>query len=123
MSEQLEKLINEVVDKPVVITLKKTCAACPSQWEGKTADNRQIYYRFRWGGLTVTVSEPNDEKEYAAVRGKEVFYAELSDGLDGVLSTNDMFAITKKKIKYELSDDNLAELQKYEDDDAENQWF
>lgn len=35
-----------------VRTLKKTCAACPSQWEGTMEDGRSFYARYRWGRLT-----------------------------------------------------------------------
>jgi hypothetical protein len=36
-----------------ITKIKKTCWACPSQWEGKTKDGRAVYIRFRWGNLSV----------------------------------------------------------------------
>ncbi len=42
----------------VVTTLTQTCSACPSQWEGRTADNRAVYIRYRHGYLRIEVSEP-----------------------------------------------------------------
>jgi hypothetical protein len=35
-----------------VISYRKTCPACPAQWEGVCSDGRFIYIRFRWGSLT-----------------------------------------------------------------------
>jgi hypothetical protein len=39
-----------------VKSLTKTCHACPSQWEGKLDDGRDLYIRFRWGWLTLSVA-------------------------------------------------------------------
>lgn len=36
-----------------VAELRLTCSASPSQWEGRLADGRPIYIRYRWGGLRV----------------------------------------------------------------------
>ena len=35
-----------------VITCRRTCLACPSQWEGVCEDGRSIYIRYRWGCLS-----------------------------------------------------------------------
>ena len=42
---------------PTVLTLKKTCLACPSQWEGTVDDGRAVYARFRHGHLSVGIGE------------------------------------------------------------------
>lgn len=34
---------------PMVVTLEKTCTACPAQWEGKLKDGRALYARYRAG--------------------------------------------------------------------------
>lgn len=34
---------------PKVVALKKTCIACPSQWEGILKDGRVVYARYRHG--------------------------------------------------------------------------
>ena len=44
-----------------IVSLKRTCLACPSQWEGKTRDNREVYIRYRHGQLDLWVSEPDEE--------------------------------------------------------------
>ena len=41
----------------VVTELRKTCDACPSQWEGRTADGRHIYIRYRFGDLSFGTGE------------------------------------------------------------------
>lgn len=121
-------LIDEIINKPRVISLKKTCAACPSQWDGLTDDNRKVYYRYRWGWLTVTTGAIGDMSEYAAVRGNKVFSAELADSLHGILSTEDMLTITKGKVIHDLPQSDLEAIAKYEADDEElqkenNAWF
>ena len=35
-----------------VTEIKRTCFACPAQWEGK-AESGYVYIRFRWGSLSV----------------------------------------------------------------------
>lgn len=40
-----------------LLRLKKTCEACPSQWEGELEDGRFIYIRFRWGNLGFGIGE------------------------------------------------------------------
>lgn len=47
--------------RPRVVALKKTCIACPSQWEGVLEDGRVIYARYRWGELSVGVGDGVDE--------------------------------------------------------------
>jgi hypothetical protein len=41
---------------PEVYDLRRTCIACPSQWEGRINDHGSIYIRYRWGTLTVRLS-------------------------------------------------------------------
>jgi len=63
----------------------QTCGACPSQWEGTLEDGRMFYARYRWGGLSVRISEKSTNDSMEAVRGKEVLYENIGDGYDGVL--------------------------------------
>jgi hypothetical protein len=39
-----------------VSTLRKTCNACPAQWEGKTDAHEDVYIRYRWGNLRVEIN-------------------------------------------------------------------
>jgi len=76
--------------------LKKTCDACPSQWEGYLEDGRQVYIRYRWSRLSVRIShEPTDE-EFAAVRGEEIYADTLDEGgWAGYLEDNELRKILK----------------------------
>lgn len=69
----------EVVgDKPLVTELRRTCFACPSQWEGATEDGEHVYIRYRWGFLSATI-------------GKDDVYGDRhGDSLDGNMSDADM---------------------------------
>ena len=72
--------------RPIVVTsIRCTCGACPSQWEGHTEDHRQVYIRYRWGYLSVYVSAPHDTSEYAAVYGEEVLGIDYGDEFDGCM--------------------------------------
>lgn len=45
-------------EKPIVVyDVKQTCGACPSSWEGRTEDGREVYARYRWGYLSVRVGD------------------------------------------------------------------
>lgn len=49
---------------PKVVSLARTCYAMPAQWEGRFADGRTFYARFRHGSGGITVSpEPQDGTE------------------------------------------------------------
>lgn len=37
--------------KPVVLTLERYGSACPTQWDARTEDGRELYIRYRWGRL------------------------------------------------------------------------
>ena len=71
--------------------LKQTCAACPSQWEGRTEDDKSIYIRYRWGYLSVCIGQKGGGIG-SAVNSKEVFGKQLGDDLDGSLSEEEMRA-------------------------------
>lgn len=82
---RITKLLIEFVDKhqeattkPLVIELRRTCFACPSQWEGATEDGEHVYIRYRWGFLS------------AQVGNEDVYSASHGDGLDGNMSDEDM---------------------------------
>ena len=83
-----------------VTDIEMTCGACPSQWEGHTDDDRQIYVRYRWGNLTIEVSEPGDTEKNAAVFGELVFEAQCGDGLSGIMSYNKLKELTKDVIEF-----------------------
>ncbi len=65
-----------------VIELRQTCPSHPAQWEGRTADGRAVYVRYRWGSLQVGVGASLSD----AVNDLATFDRKLGDDYDGVLS-------------------------------------
>ena len=80
--------------------LVKTCAGYPSQWEGKLEDGRMIYIRFRWGNLSVRISEQPTNDIDDAVRGKYIYEKNVSLDYDGVMRDSTMFSFLKDIIKF-----------------------
>jgi hypothetical protein len=76
--------------RPKVAALRKTCTACPSQWEGRLKDGRAIYARYRGGALSVGVGDDPDQ----AVRNswtEQALYADyVGDGLDGFMDFDEL---------------------------------
>jgi hypothetical protein len=68
-----------------VLTLRKTCLACPSQWEGALDDGRAVYARFRHGNLSVGIGETVDEAVDSAMSDQALYEGEIGDGLDGFM--------------------------------------
>lgn len=73
-----------------ITKLEKTCAACPSQWEGETLEGDYIYIRYRWGYLSVTLDS------------EEVFGEEIGEDMDGIMDFYELEEATKEKITFEL---------------------
>jgi hypothetical protein len=51
------KEYKDTLEKIKVTEVEQTCFGCPSSWNGKTADGKEIYARYRWGYLRVMVDE------------------------------------------------------------------
>lgn len=75
-----------ILDGGVVTELRRTCRACPSQWEGKIGKRGSIYIRYRWGWLRVWKS---DEVE-AWRTGRLVFEENIGGPWDGFLKNEEM---------------------------------
>jgi hypothetical protein len=97
---QLGKQMNDAT--LVVRKLTQTCFACPSQWEAILDDGRMAYFRYRWGNLSIRVSDKPTEDVMDAAGGKEVFNMNLGGEWDGVLEEREMRAQTKNIISYEI---------------------
>jgi hypothetical protein len=72
-----------VADEATVITeIIQTCGACPAQWEGKTADGRYVYIRYRHGvgriGFGATLDDAVDDDTFNW-EGKEDGWCSLYD--------------------------------------------
>jgi len=68
-----------------ILRLTNTCNACPAQWEGWLNDGRAIYIRYRWGYLSVRVSEEATKDIADAVSGNEIYGRRIGHGLDGFM--------------------------------------
>lgn len=77
-----------------VVRIINTCQACPSQWEGATADGRVIYVRYRWGNLRINIGPQGDNTLRSALHGDEVVHLTLGGDLDGSISYDDLRAAT-----------------------------
>lgn len=73
----------------VLTQLEVTCEACPSQWEGRLADGRFIYVRYRWGCLAVGIEATMED----AIRNREIVLT-TGDNFHGVMSTKEMLVHT-----------------------------
>lgn len=72
--------------KTRIASIKQTCFACPSQWEGQTSDGRVVYVRYRWGGLSVSFG--NSLRD--AISGNDYLYADAGDGMDGLMTYEEL---------------------------------
>lgn len=89
-------MADEANKKVKVIELWHTCSACPSQWEGKTADGQYIYVRYRWGHLTIGTG-----KTFAvAVFENNIFDKNFQDGFDGYMPYEELIEATKAKVEW-----------------------
>jgi hypothetical protein len=75
---------------PKVVALKKTCLACPSQWEGTLEDGRAVYARYRGGALSVGVGGHIDEAVSNGMSDHALFADYVGDGLDGFMDFEEL---------------------------------
>lgn len=68
-------------------TLRITCSACPTQWEGTTEDGVHFYACYRWGYLTWGTGRDVEDAVEASLFMTGI---KLGGELDGELSTRDM---------------------------------
>ena len=71
-----------------VVTMLRTCHACPAQWDGRTDDDRPVYVRYRGGYGYVTVGEPGEA--HADVFGPAVGEWRGNHHLDGYLTYEEL---------------------------------
>ena len=74
-----------------VAQLTHACIACPSQWEGKTDDERPFYVRYRWGVLTVQLGAKGTTD---GSEGAMVFDDEVGDKMSGRIDWDEVMAAT-----------------------------
>lgn len=83
-----------------VITIERTCEACPAQWEGSLEDKRMIYIRYRWGWLSVRVSKEATDDIADAVRGKEIFGMYYGNDMDGTMLFETLMRLTENALDF-----------------------
>jgi hypothetical protein len=83
-----------------VLTLKKTCLACPSQWEGDLDDGRAVYARFRHGHLSVGIGETVERAVDNAMSGQALYEGQIGDGLDGIMDFEELKAHLRGLIEF-----------------------
>ena len=87
----------------IVTELDHTCTACPSQWEGKTDDDRQVYVRYRWGRLSIKLGKIDDDSEFAGASGQEIYGVQIGDELHGYLPYADLVRYTRGIVQFQLT--------------------
>jgi hypothetical protein len=75
-----------------VLTLKITCLACPSQWEGNLEDGRAVYARFRHGHLSVGIGGTVKEAVGNAMSDRALHEGDIGDRLDGFMDFDELKA-------------------------------
>lgn len=68
---------------------KKTCSACPTQWEGTLKDGRSFYFRYRWGKAYLGVADTIDNAVWVGDKGGVKAFSYLGHALDGVLDDDE----------------------------------
>lgn len=82
-----------------VIKIVNTCSACPSQWEGLTDNNQQIYFRYRWSTLNVELGAIDDMSKFGGVSGSYIFELDYGNsGFDGSMDYETLKSLVSEKI-------------------------
>ena len=89
-----------MVAVPTVRSLKKTCLACPSQWEGALDDGRAVYARFRHGHLSVGIGETVARAVDNAMSDQALCEGEIGDALDGFMGFEELKAHLRGLIEF-----------------------
>ncbi len=86
-----------------IARMVKTCAACPSQWNGWSDSGNYYYFRYRNGTLRIDSSE---SKETFKVFENTIFEKELDQLCDGFLEYTNLKEITKEFIELPETEEN-----------------
>lgn len=74
-----------------VVSVQRTCFACPAQWEGTTDSGEFVYARYRSGYMRVDVA-PSEQVWSNAPRLNSftVYEEDFGDSLDGYLDYSEL---------------------------------
>ena len=89
-----------------LVSMVRTCIACPSQWEGLTADGRQWYGRYRGSHGSLQVGALGDTSEFAGCGGDYVMRFRREEqgkqaGWDGDMSNAEFYALAASFVTWE----------------------
>jgi len=82
-----------------VRSVMQTCDACPTQWEGRSDDDRPVYARYRFGRLLVRIGPPQGDID-SAVTGEVVVGLDHGDELDGTLTYDELVQLTMGQVRW-----------------------
>ena len=68
----------------IITSLTKITPACPTQWIGKTLENKEVYIRYRFGRLSIRID------------GLEVDNSCIGEDLDGLMSNEELINYLKE---------------------------
>ncbi len=69
----------------LITQIRRTCIACPSQWEGKLNNGNHIYIRYRWGDFTI-----GEGKTINEAVNNQLIHVPYGDSLDGFMCNKTM---------------------------------
>lgn len=75
---------------------RKTCIACPAQWEFKTDNGDWLYVRYRFGAFSASTGASIKE----AVSGQTIVFGDVGDPYDGYMEDNEMENLLKGKVEF-----------------------
>ena len=75
-----------------VVALKKTCVACPSQWEETLEDGRAVYAHYRHGELSVGIGDDVGEAIDNGMSDHALYVDDVGDWLDGYMDFEELKA-------------------------------
>jgi hypothetical protein len=70
-----------------------TCGACPTQYEGRLLDGRMVYIRYRWGYLSIRISNESTTDISDAVNGTVIYGRQLGEDLDGSIEWTNIASV------------------------------
>lgn len=88
--------------------IEMTCFACPSQWDVYLEDERELYVRYRWDWLTVSMRHDSDDTHWHA--WNEVIFEKKvgDDGFGGCMDTDEMLEHTNIDLFVQKAEDQIT---------------
>ena len=87
-----------------IIKLICTTGACPTQWDGRTDDDRPVYIRYRGGRFQAYVGNPGED-DMKVFDHRPILVRQLTNDLDGVMGFKTMVELTKDIFEFEIDGD------------------